>query len=84
MPTVAIIIGSIIGVAVLALLFKPFFGGREDFFRCVKFWFTPDIISAFRGEYHEDWLAEMKLFLWLAAGAATGLGTYFGLMKLFG
>ena len=75
MPIAAAIIGSIIGVAVLVLLFKPFFGAREGFFQCVKFWFTPDIISAFRGEYHEDWLA---------AGAATGFGACYGLLKFFG
>ena len=81
---VPIILGCLIGVVVLVLLFKPIFGGLDEFLQCVKFWFTPDIISLFRGEYTEDWLSEMKLGLWLAAGGIAGVLSYVGLAKMFG
>jgi len=34
---VAVIIGITVGIAVLALLYKPLFRDREEFFRCIKF-----------------------------------------------
>ncbi len=81
---VAIVIGIIVGIVVTVLLFKPFFGDREEFIRCVKFWLTPNIVSLFRGEYAEDWTAETKLGLWLGAGGLAGFGAFYGLMKLLG
>jgi hypothetical protein len=75
-------IGIIAGLVVLVLLFKPFFGDMTGFWECVRFWLTPDIISLFRGEWGEDWLAEMKLGLWLACGGGAGFAVYTGLTKL--
>jgi len=52
------------------ILFKDW----GNFWDCVKFWLTPDIISAFRGEWIEDQWAQMKLFVWvtLCTGAVFG------------
>jgi hypothetical protein len=83
MTTVSIILGVIAGVGVLVLLFKPFFGDRDGFFDCVKFWIKPDILSLFSGEYIKDRFSELKLGLWILLGAMTGFGVYAGLMKLF-
>ena len=80
----AIVIGIIVAIVVTVLLFKPFFGDKEEFMRCVKFWLTPNIVSLFRGEYTEDWKAEMKLGLWLGAGALAGFAASYVLMKLMG
>jgi len=84
METVSIILGVIAGVGVLALLFKPFFGDRDGFIDCVKFWIKPDIFSLFSGEYFQDRWSEMKLGLWFFLGGMAGFGVYAGLMKLFG
>ena len=84
MAEIAIVLAAIIGGVVAALLFKPFFGDRDEFFRCLKFWFIPDIVSFFRGEYWEDHLAEFKLGFWFAAAGLSAFATYAGLMKLFG
>jgi len=46
----------------------------KDFIDCIKFWFTPDIVSMFRGQYWEDNWAELKLLLWLALSIAVGYG----------
>lgn len=76
------VIGIIAGIIVLALLFKPFFGDLPGFWECVRYWLTPDIFSLFRGEWGEDWLAEMKLGFWLFCGAGAGFAVYTGLLKL--
>ena len=72
------------GLLTLALLFKPFFGDLGGFLECLRFWLTPDIFSLFRGEWAEDWWAEMKLGMWLICGVAVGFAAYAGLTKLAG
>ncbi len=72
-------IGIVVGILVLAVLFKPFFGDFSAFFECVRFWFTPDLFSMFRGEWMEDTFAEMKLGLWIVCGAGAGFLTYSGI-----
>ena len=81
---IAIVIGAIVGVAVAVLLFKPIFGDKEEFFRCIKFWLTPDFVSMFRGQYSQDWIGEMKLGLWLGVSGLCGFGTYAGLFQILG
>lgn len=41
------------------------FDGWEGFLECVRFWLTPDIFSALRGEYVDDIWGELKLFYFL-------------------
>lgn len=84
MATVSIVLSVIAGVGVMVLLFKPLFGDKEEFFDCIKFWFTPDIFSFFSGKYVEDKWSEWKLGLWIIWGGMAGIGVYLGLMKLFG
>lgn len=38
-----------------------------DFGDAIRFWLTPDLISLIRGEWGEDWWAEMKLGIWAGA-----------------
>ncbi len=68
---------------VLALLNIPvylglgrwvFFDDWDDFFRCVRYWLTPDVISLFRGEYMDDFWGSTKLviFVILCAGIVIG------------
>lgn len=57
------------------------FSTWEEFFECVKFWLTPDIISMFRGEWVEDTWAELKLFAWLALCAACVFGEWWVLTR---
>ena len=63
------------GLLSMALTYRLFFNTHDDFFEAIRHWFTPDIISAFRGEWGEDQWNELKLFLWLGIGA---LGAYGG------
>ena len=53
----------IVNVPLYLYLGRFFFGDWESFLRCVRFWFTPDALSFFRGEWDEDRWSEMKLGL---------------------
>jgi hypothetical protein len=53
-----------------------FFGDFADFFECLRFWFTPDWISLFRGEWIEDRWSETKLFLFVLLCLAALYGEY--------
>lgn len=68
------VFGVLAGIVSAYFLYKIIFSGKEDFFDCVKFWFTPDIISLFRGEYWGDHWAEFKLIIWLGLSIAIGYG----------
>ncbi len=77
-------VGTIVGVGLAYLLWKPFFGDKEEFLRCIKFWLIPNIFSMCRGEYWKDILAETKLIFWVAISWGIGFGAYVGIMKMVG
>ena len=72
----SVILAILGGSAVSYMLYKLLFDTLDEFMDCVRFWFTPDIISLFRGQYYEDAWAEMKLILWLAISIGSGYGIY--------
>ncbi len=74
--TMETLLSIIAGLGVLRLTFKTFFDGLDDLWECVKFWFTPDLFSALKGQLEHDWWSELKLFVWLALGALTGYVVY--------
>jgi hypothetical protein len=65
-----------VGLVVLAVLFKPFFGDLKGFWDCLLYWLTPDIFSMLRGRWGEDIFSELKLFIWLACGGGAGYFVY--------
>jgi hypothetical protein len=67
----------IVGVLMAALLYRLFFKDFADFVECLRFYFQPDIISAFRGELVEDWWGSTKLAVWLIVSIGMGAATYF-------
>jgi hypothetical protein len=83
MSTVGWIILAVANIPLYWLVGWVVFKDSGDFWECIKFWLTPDIISLFRGEWMEDQWAQMKLFFWvvLCAGAVFGesllLGQWF-------
>ncbi|NLX69867.1 MAG: hypothetical protein GX024_03040 [Clostridiales bacterium] len=73
----AIIVGALIIInffTVYKFIFNVIFSNREDFYDSVRYSFTPNIISLFRGEYWKDRVGEFKLgiFIFLCI-AVTGL-----------
>ncbi len=81
MSTLGWIILVVVNIPVCWFLGWIVFRHWEDFWDCVKFWLTPDIISAFRGEWIEDQWAQTKLFLWVALCAAAVFGESMALAK---
>ncbi|MGJ8637887.1 MAG: hypothetical protein ACSHYA_00715 [Opitutaceae bacterium] len=69
MEFIPIIAAVVAGFLVLFASFRFFFECRDDFFDAIRHWFTPDIISLFRGEWAEDQWNELKLFFWLGLSA---------------
>jgi hypothetical protein len=50
---------------VYKILFNLMFRNRDDFRESVRYTFTPNIISLFRGEYWKDKVGEFKLGVFL-------------------
>ncbi|WP_234340163.1 hypothetical protein [Gorillibacterium timonense] len=48
-------------IPVYRYLFRVFFGSRDEFREAVKYSFTPDLLSLFRGRYWKDQFGEAKL-----------------------
>lgn len=72
----SVILAILGGSAVGYMLYKLLFDTWDEFIHCVKFCFTPDIISLFRGQYYEDMWAELKLIFWLVVTVGCGFGIY--------
>ena len=68
-----------LGAFVAFCFFKPFFGDWSGFRECIRYWFTSDLISLFRGEWTEDRWASLKLFVWLALSVGTMFLAYYQL-----
>lgn len=64
------------GGLTLFFLYKILFRDWEEVVQAVKYWFTPDIVSAFRFEYWEDAWAEIKLLIWIAGSLSVGWSLY--------
>ena len=74
-PLILITTG-LISIPIYVSLAKLFWGERFDSLgETIRFLFTPDIISLFRGEYWDDWHATLKfnVFLFLCLGWAAAV-----------
>ena len=72
MHAVAVIAAIVAGFLVARPLFKWIFDDGDDFWDCVKFSFTPNLFSFFRGQYFDDMKQSLKLscFCFAIGGAA--------------
>ena len=76
MEILPIIAAIVAGALVLFGSFRLFFQCRDDFFDAIRHWFTPDIISMFRGEWAEDQWNELKLLFWIGLAGVVGYGAF--------
>ena len=81
--TIILIALGALNIPLYIVIGKIFWEDMDDFWDTVKFWFTPDFISLFRGEYFEDWWAEAKLGLFIVACIACVYGEFTAIQKLF-
>lgn len=58
------------------------FGTWRDFASCVKSSLTPEVVSFLRGDWAQSWLAEFKLFTFIAGCALVVLVEHWGIVKL--
>jgi len=73
MQLAASVISGLIG---MALSFKLIFREPGDFREAIRYWFTPDIVSMFRGEWSRDYWNEFKLGMWFLSGGLCFYGTF--------
>jgi uncharacterized membrane protein HdeD (DUF308 family) len=71
-----LVVLGILNIPTYLLVGKLFFDDRADFFTCIRFWLTPDIISMFRGEWAEDWWGTMRLGIFAFLCGAIVYGEY--------
>jgi len=84
MEITSMILAMVVAFFVGRPLFGLFFEDGEDFWDCVKFSFTPDLFSLFRGQYFEDMAKSFKLSAYFLVVGGGALLTYFGAMDLLG
>ena len=81
--TVVLVVLGVVNIPLYLLIGKILFGSWTDFGEAVRFWFTPDIFSMFRGEYMDDWAAELKLGLFIVVCGGCVYAEYLLIEKLF-
>lgn len=84
MSTTGWVLLAVVNVPVYYGLGRVFFRDWDEFRESVRFWMTPDLISAFRGQYVEDWWAEAKLGLWVVSCTAFVVGEAYLFGKITG
>lgn len=66
---IAVIVLILVNIPVYRFLFRLFFVDEEDYDKSVKYVFTPNLLSLFRGEYFKDRMAtaRLKFYIFLCA-----------------
>jgi hypothetical protein len=82
METIALIAAFVVAFFVGKLAYRLLFEDSTDFWECVRFSFTPNIFSLFKGQYFEDVGKSFKFGLFLAVTIGSGVLTYHGLVGL--
>ena len=57
----AVISAFVTAILLIRPVYKWIFKDMDDFLDCIKFSFTPDIVSMFRGRAFEDFTQSLKL-----------------------
>lgn len=71
---------AVINIPFFWILYWALFSDVDELVDAIKFWITPDLISAIRGEYASDIWAELKLFL-LVGGCVALVGLEYVLIQ---
>lgn len=76
-----IFVSIVVGVLMAIILFRLFFDDLSDFVDCLRLCFTPEIISALRGEWQESLWAYAKLLVYCGICAGGGFLTFYNLTR---
>jgi hypothetical protein len=80
---IAIIIGIVIGIAVFALLYRPFFGEEDDFWECIEYSFKPDLWSWLNNDLQRDYGKSLKLNFFFAIVIGCGIFGAYIVLSIF-
>jgi len=64
-------------------VFRLFFTSFTEFVDCLRLYFTPEIISPFRGEWRESDWAYVKVLIYFGLCIGSGFMTRYSLERLF-
>ncbi len=76
------VILMVVNIPIFVVIGRVLFGSWADFGEALRFWITPDILSALRGEWGEDRIAEFKLLGLVMLAAITVAGEHVAFVKL--
>jgi hypothetical protein len=77
-----VMIPLLVALTVGKLVFRLVFDGTNDFWNCVRFSLTPNIISLFRGQFSEDIRKSMRLGFFMIIVGGSGALTFVGMVEL--
>ena len=76
MKVFPVVVGISFGLIALALLFRPFFGDKKDFWDCVGYTLKPNFLSWLDKDLQRDFGKSAKLSVFLLIGAGCGFLAY--------
>ena len=82
MSNTTLVVILAVNLPVFYLVWRGAFGDLDELGECIRYALTPDIFSAFRGEWGRDQWKSLKLVLWIAVCAAIIVGEFKGLRAL--
>ena len=74
----------IVNIPLYKIIFKPMFRDSDDFKESVRYSFTPDLFSLFRGQYWKDQIGEAKLSFFIIACISAIAFEYFIIKAVIG
>lgn len=77
-----VILLAVVNIPLYWCLYRALFTDVDELADAIKFWITPEIFSAFRGEYVDDIWAELKLFL-LVGGCIALVIVEYGALQVY-
>ena len=80
---IILIVLAVVNILAYVLIGAIFFHDWDGFWEVIKFWSTPDFLSALRGEYWDNKWAQAKPWLFLVVCGALVYGEFELIQKLF-
>lgn len=72
----------VLNIPVYGKIFHFIFADSDDFKESVRYYFTPDIVSLFRGKYWKDRIGEFKISIFITVCIAVVALEYLVIMSL--
>ncbi len=80
---VLLVVLALVNIPLYLFLGKMLFGNWDGFVEVIRYVIMPDILSLFKGEYLEDYWAELKFFCFIVLCIGCVFAEYTAIQKLF-